>query len=227
MQHPLSQVAKNFQTIFKSHGITLPLTNEMLEQFAKFYKFLMDYNKKYNLTRLTTFNDVAVKHFVDCIYPVQLMDLPPRLMDMGTGPGFPGIPIKIVAPHIRIFLVEGVQKKVEFLKEARDHLGLKGLDIIGRNVEPKMAYPVDGVITRAVELSAATLNNCQNCISVGGKVILMKTHDIDDEIKDAMEKMGDMYKVIKNQDYKLGPTSHGRKLLVFEKIKPSTIIQKV
>ncbi len=217
----LSQVAKNFQSIFRSHGITLPLTDLMLEQFAMFYKFLMDYNKTYNLTRLTTFNDVAVKHFVDCIYVVQLTELPERLMDMGTGPGFPGIPLKIVSPQTRIFLAEGVQKKVEFLKLAREHLNLKNLDIIGRNVEPKMAYPVGGVITRAVELSAATLTNAQNCLSTGGKVILMKTPDIDQEIKEAEEKMGHLFKVVKNYDYKLGPTSHQRKLLIFEKIKPA------
>lgn len=214
-----SQVAKNFEKIFREHGIKLPLTPLMLEQFANFYKFLMDYNKKYNLTRLTTFNDVAVKHFVDCIYVAQLTELPPRLMDMGTGPGFPGIPLKIVSPDTRIFLVEGVQKKVEFLKEAREFLGLKNLDIIGRNVEPKMVYPVGGVITRAVELSAATLHNCQNCLSVGGKVILMKTPDIDAEINEALEKMGHMFKVVQNVDYNLGSTSHARKLLVFEKYK--------
>ncbi len=213
----LSQTAKNLQQIFKSHGITLPLTDLMLEQFAKFYKFLMDYNKKYNLTRLTTFNEVAVKHFVDCIYVAQLMDLPERIMDMGTGPGFPGIPLKIVSPKTRVFLAEGVQKKVEFLKELREHLELKNLDIIGRNVEPKMQYPVQAVITRAVELSAATLHNAQNCLSVGGQVILMKTRDIDPEIREAEEKMGHMFKVVRNFDYNLGPTTHGRKLLIFEK----------
>lgn len=210
-----------FEKVFRSHGITLPLTKEMLVQFDKFYKFLMDYNKKYNLTRLTTFNDVAIKHFVDCIYPAQLIKLPERLLDMGTGPGFPGVPIKIVSPNTRVFLVEGVQKKVEFLKELRDHLILKGLDIIGRNVDTKMHYPVGGVITRAVELAAATLHNCQNCLSVGGKVILMKTQGIDDEIREAEEKMGHMYKLVENIDYKLGPTTHERKLLVYEKIKSS------
>lgn len=214
----LSATAKNLQSVFQKHGVTLPLTNEMLEQFAKFYKFLMDYNKKYNLTRLTTFNDVAVKHFVDCIYVAQLMPLPERLMDMGTGAGFPGVPLKIVSPQTRIFLAEGVQKKVEFLKELREHLGLKGLDIIGRNVDPKMQYPVNGVITRAVEDTAATLKNVVNCIQKGGLVILMKTPGIDGEIQEAEAACGDTYSLEKNIDYTLGSTSHERKLLVFRKI---------
>src|SRR6202453_464280 len=125
----LSAVAKNLQVLFKKQGITLKLTDEMLEQLAKFYKFLMDYNKKYNLTRLKTFDEVAIKHFVDCLYVLQHTDLPDPIIDMGTGAGFPGIPLKIAKPDIRIILVEGVQKKVEYLKELREHLGLKKLDI--------------------------------------------------------------------------------------------------
>lgn len=218
----ISQIAQQLKTIFKEHGITLPLTPKMYEQFAKFYIFLMDYNKKYNLTRLTQFKEVAVKHFVDCIYVAQLTPLPARLMDMGTGPGFPGIPLKIVSPQTRIFLAEGVQKKVEFLKAAREHLGLTGLDIIGRNVDPKMQYPVDGVITRAVELAAATLQNAQNCIGVGGKIILMKTPHIEEEMREAQETMGHMYKVVLNQDYSLGKTPNERKLLIYEKTAAST-----
>jgi len=217
----LSAVAKNLEIVFEKTGITLSLTNEMLEQFAKFYKFLLEYNKKYNLTRLTTFEEVAVKHFVDCIYVAQITKLPERLLDLGTGAGFPGVPLKIVSPSTRIFLAEGVQKKVEFLKELREHLDLKNLDIIGRNVDPKMQYPVTGVITRAVELTNATLKNVVNCLQTGGKVLLMKTPGIDSEIDAAVKEMGHQFKLLENIDYRLGNTSHGRKLVIFEKIKIS------
>jgi 16S rRNA (guanine527-N7)-methyltransferase len=219
VSNQLSAVAKNLQTVFKKTGITLNLTNEMLEQFAKFYKFLLEYNKKYNLTRLTTFEEVAVKHFVDCIYVAQLTKLPERLLDLGTGAGFPGVPLKIVSPQTRIFLAEGVQKKVEFLKELREHLGLKNLDIIGRNVDPKMQYPVTGVITRAVETTSATLKNVANCLQSGGLVLLMKTPGIDQEIEEALKEFGQQYKLVENIDYRLGDTTHERKLIIFEKLK--------
>jgi 16S rRNA (guanine(527)-N(7))-methyltransferase RsmG len=218
----LSGTARNLQVIFKHNGLKLPLTDEMFEQFAKFYKFLMEYNKKYNLTRLTTFEEVAVKHFVDCIYVAQLTELPENLLDLGTGAGFPGVPLKIVSPQTRVILAEGVQKKVDFLKELREHLGLKGLDIIGRNVDPKMQYPVKGVITRAVELTESTLKNVANCLQTGGRVLLMKTPGIDEEIKKAQETFGTLFELTDNIDYKLGNTSHSRKLLIYKKTRPNT-----
>lgn len=213
----ISQVAKNLQAVFKRHDVKVPLTDEMLEQFAKFYKFLMEYNQKYNLTRLKTFEEVAVKHFVDCLYVLHFTELPEPLIDMGSGAGFPGIPLKIAKPDLRIILVEGVQKKVEYLKELREHLGLKKLDIIGRNVEPKMHYPVQGVITRAVEVISGTLKNTINCVQTGGKVILMKTPGIHAEIKEAQEISN--YELILNKDYRLGPSEHERKILVYQKVK--------
>lgn len=215
----LSAVGKNLKGIFDTHGVKTLLSEDALEQFAKFYKFLMDYNQKYNLTRLKTFNDVAVKHFVDCLYPLNFIDLPNPLIDMGTGPGFPGIPLKIARPETRIILVEGVQKKVEYLKALRDHLGLKNLDIIGRKVDSKMHYPAMGVITRAVEPVTDTLKNVVNCVQTGGTVMLMKTPGIDGEIKTAQDSMGEIYNLEKNIDYTLGSTAHDRKLLVYRKIR--------
>ncbi|MCC6278835.1 MAG: 16S rRNA (guanine(527)-N(7))-methyltransferase RsmG [Oligoflexia bacterium] len=213
------EVIKNLKTTFQDEGITLKLTPLMLEQFAKFYRFLMDYQTQYNLTRLTSFEEVAIKHFVDCLYVVQLTELPDRLMDMGTGAGFPGIPIKIALPEKKIILVEGVQKKVEYLKKLRDHLGLKNLDIIGRKVDPKMHYPVNGVITRAVEVVDETLKNVSNCLQVGGKVIFMKTPGTDEEIQKGLKEMGQYYKLIQDEHYRLGHTSHERRLVVFQKTK--------
>ena len=218
----LSGTARNLQDIFKKHGVKLPLTDEMFEQFAQFYKFLLEYNKKYNLTRLTTFEEVAVKHFVDCIYVAQLTELPENILDLGSGAGFPGVPLKIVSPGTRVILAEGVQKKVDFLKELRDHLGLKGLDIIGRNVDSKMQYPVKGVITRAVETAESTLKNVANCLQTGGRVLLMKTPGIDKEILQARETHGTLYELTENIDYSLGNTSHERKLIVYKKLRRNT-----
>jgi len=213
----ITQVAKNLQNVFQKHNVDIELSDIMLEQFAKFYKFLMEYNQKYNLTRLKTFEEVAVKHFVDCLYVLHFTELPEPLIDMGSGAGFPGIPLKIARPETRIILVEGVQKKVEYLKEVREHLGLKKLDIIGRNVEPKMHYPVQGVITRAVESVSDTLKNTVNCVQTGGKVILMKTPGIDAEISEARTLLN--FELILNKDYRLGPTNHERKVLIYQKVK--------
>ena len=98
------------------------------------------------------------------------------------------------------------------------HLKLEKLDIIGRNVDPKMQYPVMGVTTRAVETTTATLKNVTNCLQTGGRVLLMKTPGIDAEIAEAEKEMGKFYKLVENIDYRLGSTSHERKLLIYEKL---------
>ena len=215
----LNQTAKDIESLLIKHGVTLKVTPPMLEQLATFYKFLSDYNHKLNLTRITGFQDFVVKHYVDCLYVAQLTKLPEPLIDMGTGPGFPGIPLKIVFPSLRIILVEGVQKRVEYLKEVRDVLKLQKLDIIGRNLDPKMHYPVQGVITRAVETCAATLGNAINCVQTEGRVILMKTPEIDPELVEAKEKWGSHYDLVEDIPYTLKGTPHKRRLVVFQKKK--------
>lgn len=217
MAPQLTATARNFLILFKKNNVTFPISDEMLNQFGEFYRFLMEYDKKYNLTRLKSFQQIAIKHFVDCIYVAQLTDIPPTLMDMGTGAGFPGIPLKIILPETRIILAEGVQKKVEYLKELREHMNFEKLDIIGRNVTPDMHYPVDGVITRAVEVVTDTLRNTVNCLKPSGKVFLMKTPGIDEEIEKAEDEMGDIFELVQNTDYQLGQTTHQRKLLVYQK----------
>lgn len=180
----------------------------------------MNNQKKENFTRLTSIKDVAIKHFIDSIIINKLTPIKFPLLDMGTGPGFPGIPLKIIlGPEKKIILAEGVQKRVSFLKKVRDELDLQGLDIIGRNVNEDFHYPVEGVITRAVEDTRNTLGNVMNCLQTGGCVYLMKGPNVDPEIETALKKWGDYYKLEKNKTYKLPNTHHERRLLVFRKTK--------
>lgn len=223
MKKSLSPVAEQLKSIFQKHGVTFDVTPVMYEQFASFYQFLMNYQKKYNLTRLKTFEDVAVKHFVDCIYVAQLHKIPSPIMDVGTGAGFPGVVFKILHPEVRVILAEGVQKKVEYLKELRDFLNLKELDILGRNIDPSVKYPVRAVTTRAVETAASTLRNISNSVEPGGEVILMKTPGIEDEVSEAQKEFGEQFDVAVDRNYQIKNTTHKRKLLVFtKKINPKS-----
>ncbi len=180
----------------------------------------MENQKRENFTRLTSLKDVGIKHFFVSMIVNKQTPLKFPLLDMGTGPGFPGIPLKILlGPEKKIILAEGVQKRVEFLKKVRDELKLVNLDIIGRNVTPDFVYPVGGVITRAVEDARNTLANVYNCLPEGGCVYLMKGPNVDPEIKMALDEWGDRYKLEKNKAYILPNTTHERRLLVFRKIK--------
>ena len=131
-----------------------------------------------------------------------------------------GIPLKIIlGPEKKIILAEGVQRRVNFLKKVRDELELQSLDIIGRNVNKDFVYPVQGVITRAVEDARNTLGNVMNCLQTGGCVYLMKGPNVDPEIEAALKVWGDYYKLEKNKSYIIPNTPYERRLVVFRKLK--------
>lgn len=204
--------------IFRNHGFT-GVTHEQRKQLAHFYRLLMENQEKENFTRLLKIRDIAIKHYIDCLLVPQLTKLQFPLMDVGTGPGFPGIPLKIAFPEERIILAEGVQRRVEFLKKVREEMNLKNLDIIGRNINPYFAYPVQGVITRAVEDVRNTLNNVLTSLQLGGCVYLMKGPNVDPEIEVARQEVGEFYELEQDIAYDLPDTTHHRRLLVYRKIK--------
>lgn len=208
--------------IFRNHDFEL-VNHEQRRQLAHFYRLLMENQVNENFTRLLKIRDIAIRHFIDSLIITQFTNLCFPLMDMGTGPGFPGIPLKILFPNERIILAEGVQRRVEFLKTVREALQLKQLDIIGRNINPYFAYPVRGVITRAVEDVRNTLLNCLTCLQLGGRVYLMKGPNVDPEISVAEKEVGEFYRLIQDEAYTLPHTTHHRRLLIYEKVKLSPL----
>ena len=171
-----------------------------------------------NFTRLLKIKDVAIKHFINSLIVSKLVDLKFPLMDLGTGPGFPGIPLKIRYKKEKILLAEGVQKRVEFLKLVREELKLENLDIIGRNINEYFVYPVQSVITRAVEDIPNTLRNVLSCVQEGGRVYFMKGPSVDPEIEMA-EELKEFYLLEKDIAYDLKHTGNHRRLVVYQKIK--------
>lgn len=215
-----NEASDRLEDLFINHGYGDKIDHKTRELFARFYVLLMENQKKENMTRLVSIKDIAIKHFIDSIIINKLTPLKFPLMDMGTGPGFPGIPLKIIlGPEKKIILTEGVQRRVEFLKKVRENLELEGLDIIGRNVNSDFVYPVQGVITRAVEDARNTLANVMNCLQTGGCVYLMKGPNVDPEIEVALKEWGEYYKLEKNKSYVLPNTENERRLLVFRKMK--------
>lgn len=205
--------------IFRNHDFG-HVSHEVRHKLVRFYQLLMEQQTKENFTRLLTLKDVAIKHFIDCLVIPQLTELTFPLIDVGTGPGFPGIPLRIITEEKhKILLAEGVQKRVVFLKEAREQLELKNLDILGRNINDEFMYPVQGVITRAVEDCRNTLGNVINSLQTGGKVFLMKGPNVDPEIEMALDSWGEYYKLEQVKSYNLPQTPHQRRLVVFKKIK--------
>lgn len=215
----IEEASDRLEDIFRNHDFDLVSHNQR-RQLAHFYRLLMLNQEHQNFTRLLKLRDVAIKHFIDSLIILKHTKLQFPLLDIGTGPGFPGIPLKIALPEEPILLGEGVQKRVEFLKTVRSEIGLKKLDILGRNINPHCFYPINGAITRAVEDIPNTLNNVISALQLGGRVYFMKGPGVDPEIKLAKESpIMKHYKLVEDIAYSLPHTTHDRRLVVYEKIK--------
>ena len=188
-------------------------------QLVEFYLLLMNHQLTDNVTRLVRFRDIGIKHFIDSLMVTKLTNLMFPLLDVGTGPGFPGIPLKIMHPNDKIILAEGVRRRVDFLKAVRDEMKLKELQVVGRKIDETFQLPVRGVITRALEDISETLRSVSQCLEVGGQVYLMKGPNVDPEIKKAVLEWEPYYEMVEDHDYSLPETPHNRRLVVFRKVK--------
>ena len=172
----------------------LELTPQQLEQFQVYYQELIDWNRRLNLTAITDYEEVQVKHFLDSLTVVPALRQPPskdmRLIDVGTGAGIPGIPLKILLPDIQLVLLDATKKKASFLEHIVHRLGLKDVEIVvGRAEEiahqPEYREGFDLVLSRAVAnlpvLVELTLPFC----TVGGRFIAQKKGDLRAEVQAA------------------------------------------
>jgi 16S rRNA (guanine527-N7)-methyltransferase len=215
--YSINEANDRLADIFRNHGFKC--SHEERMKLAHFYRLLMENQEKENFTRLLKLRDIAIKHYIDCMIVSELTELKFPLMDVGTGPGFPGIPLKIRYPNKKIILAEGVQRRVEFLKHVREEMKLDELVILGRNINKHCVYPVNGVITRAVEDIRNTLGNVLNCLQLGGCVYFMKGPGVDPEIPMALKEYGKYYQLKADIPYSLPETPHNRRLVIFEKIQ--------
>ena len=170
----------------------LELTAEKEQQFLTFYEMLVEKNKVMNLTAITEFEDVVEKHFLDSISLCQVMDLnkPLTLLDLGTGAGFPGIPLKIMFPELKITLADSLNKRLLFLNEVMEALNLKDIETVHGRAEElskRKDYreSFDLCVSRAVANLSTLSEYCLPFIHTSGKFISYKSGEVEDELKDA------------------------------------------
>lgn len=201
--------------LFQQSGLTL--TGTQIDQFGSYYSLLQKHNDELDLTRLNRFEDIVIKHFIDCALVTRLCDLPSPLVDIGTGAGFPGIPLKIMKPDLRLILAEPRKKRAAFLAETVAALNLGNVEIYPHMVTEHSVFDVGGVITRALESVDDTLGRVAHFLPRGGRVIFMKGPAADEDIRKISPSHDADYEIELDRDYTLPGTQFGRRLLIFTK----------
>lgn len=174
---------EKIKKIFEKYNILLN-KNQIL-QFEKYYQFLVEENKKYNLTSITEEDDVIFKHFLDSVLPEKLIDKNARCVDVGSGAGFPAIPLKIVRPDLEICMVDSLQKRVNFLNQTINLLKLENTTAFHARVEDfaiKNREKFDYALSRAVAQVPTLAEYLIPLVKVNGKVIMYKSQKVEEEL---------------------------------------------
>jgi 16S rRNA (guanine527-N7)-methyltransferase len=221
---PQTPNIRRMSALFERSGIHM--SDVQLQQFWAYHLLLRRFNPILNLTRIHNFENMVIKLYVDSILPADLLPLPTPLLDLGTGAGMPGIPLKILGPQLEILLAESRHKRVDFLKTAVEQLQLQGIRVIEKKIDPDFQQPVAGVITRAVEEMSETLVRVQGCLAPGGKVIFMKGPHCDAELEKIRFGSRSNYDLVSDQAYVIPHTRHRRRLVVFERLDQPHYFQK-
>jgi 16S rRNA (guanine527-N7)-methyltransferase len=212
-----------------THHLGLQLKPEQFDKFETYYHELMEWNRRINLTAITDYEDVQVNHFLDALTVVLVWQPPPgdtvpKVIDVGTGGGIPGVPLKIVFPKIRLALLEATAKKAAFLHHLQDRLKLEDTEIMVNRAE-EVAHDTryrerfDLVLSRAVAplptLAELTLPFC----TIGGSVVVHKKGDINEETAQAsgaIDTLGGKLREVKTID--LPEFRDQRRLVVIDKV---------
>lgn len=207
----------------KNQGIEL--TNRQIDQFNLYYELLVEKNKVMNLTAITEYSDVVRKHFVDSMMIYRSLDMYKigSLCDVGTGAGFPGIPLKITYPHLHLTLVDSVGKRVAFLADVVEKLELENVETIHSRTEdlacnPKYREKYDLVTARAVASMNVLSEYCIPYVKIDGYFAAYKSGNIMEELENAQNAIkilgGNVEKTDLFELYEMG-----RSVVLVKKVK--------
>jgi len=207
--------------------LELKLKDTQIELFISYYKILIEWNKVMNLTGITKFEDVIMKHFIDSLSIVKVLDLESieSIIDIGTGAGFPGIPLKIVYPDINIVLLDSLNKRIKFLYEVISSLGLKYIMCIHGRAEDfskKEEYreKFDLCVSRAVANLSSLAEYCVPYVKKDGIFISYKSGKLEEELMESKKAIHVLGGKIENEvKFFLPNTDIERSLVVIRKVK--------
>ncbi|WP_068776487.1 16S rRNA (guanine(527)-N(7))-methyltransferase RsmG [Paenibacillus sp. FJAT-26967] len=201
----MDTIQQQFQEQLQQRGITL--SEVQLSQFETYYQLLVEWNEKINLTAITERDQVYLKHFYDSLTLAFHVDMGStgNMADIGSGAGFPSIPLKIAFPHIQVTIVDSLNKRILFLNELVQKLELDGVKCVharaedaARKLEHRDQY--DLVTARAVARLSVLNELCLPFVKVGGLFVAMKAADAEDELKEAQYSIQSLKGKLKQVD---------------------------
>ncbi|SHI37082.1 16S rRNA (guanine527-N7)-methyltransferase [Dethiosulfatibacter aminovorans DSM 17477] len=209
----------------------LDCTSEQVDKFELYKTMIQEWNKKINITSITEDEDIYMKHFVDSIIVKNHFDMESvdKMIDVGTGGGFPGIPLKIVNEKMDVTLLDSLNKRIIFLEEVVKSLGLQNVSLIhGRaedfGVNEDYREKFDLSISRAVAPLNILSEYCIPFVKVGGCFISMKSGDVEKEIEDSANALDLLGGRIRNiVKYRLPGTDISRSIIIIEKYRETPV----
>ncbi|MCE7790988.1 16S rRNA (guanine(527)-N(7))-methyltransferase RsmG [Salipaludibacillus sp. CUR1] len=217
-----------FREALQQKGV--PLTDEQMQQFEHYYRILVDWNERMNLTAITEKKEVYLKHFYDSVTAAFYEDLsePLKIVDVGAGAGFPSLPLKICFPHLDVTIVDSLNKRITFLNALASELDLKGVSFyhdraeqFARKKEHREKY--DAAISRAVARLPVLSELCLPLVKKGGRFIAMKGAGAAEELLDsdkAFKVLGGKFK--HKYDFQLPLEQSERSIIVVYKEKQTS-----
>ena len=204
--------------------LKIEISELQIEKFFKYKDLLIEKNKYVNLTAITDEKEILLKHFIDSLTINKYLDKDSSMIDVGTGAGFPGIPIKIIRDDVKITLLDSLNKRVNFLNEVIENLNLNSVNAVHGRAED-MAHDLnyrekyDAVTARAVANLSTLSELCLPFVKVGGKFICMKGSSVEevDEVGKALEILGG--KIVKIDKFVLPDSDIERNIVIINKVK--------